>query len=81
MPGHNQTCPLRGLNICDGHQLEDDQHALTQCLCEVLSDATRWESHHLARATLDRHIEAVTPSLLTLEVLDQIDAASFNPLS
>lgn len=31
--GDTQTCPLRGLTLCDGQRLEEPDHTLTTCLC------------------------------------------------
>jgi hypothetical protein len=36
------SCPLRGLSLCDGHQLEDQAHALTSCLCDVIARQERY---------------------------------------
>lgn len=33
MKGEVQSCPLRGLMLCDGHLVEKPDRALTTCLC------------------------------------------------
>lgn len=58
-----QSCALRALTLCDGQRLEEPDHALTECPCKVLSDATRYELHETARAVLDRSCEAHIPLL------------------
>lgn len=57
------TCPLRGLTLCDGQQLEDPDHGLDVCLCLSEDRATRAGQHLAAhgfwmqRAQLETRIE------------------------
>lgn len=39
-----QTCPLRGLSICDGHRIDSDHCAPQFCLCdqEELAQEAGW---------------------------------------
>lgn len=62
-----QTCALRALIICDGHQLELPDHALTRCLCELHSQssdegdaeaATRYAAARCALVSPQLHAQA-----------------------
>lgn len=61
------SCALRALTLCDGHQVETPERALTRCVCELVSHAERNlspEAQSIARAQRQVLIEeAMAPPL------------------
>lgn len=60
LTSEQRACALRALIICDGHRLEEPDHALSDCLCrlQVLSEARG--ALHEAQRHAERRLELVT---------------------